>query len=89
MAEETATGVTSASGALFGQPRTMKGLQRFMVPFVELSPRRVQLGGVAKCPNGIRMGQAGLRSKVCVPLITSCNHFVPADGTLSVTDYRY
>ena len=33
-------------------------LQRFMILFfIELSTRRVQLGGIAKCPNGLWMGQ--------------------------------
>jgi len=37
---------------------TMKGLQRFMVLFfIEISSRRVQLGGIAKCPNGLWMEQ--------------------------------
>jgi putative transposase len=35
---------------------TKRGLQRFMVLFfMELSSRRVQLGGIAKCPNGFWM----------------------------------
>jgi Integrase core domain len=37
---------------------TKSGLQRFMILFfIELSTRRVQLGGIAKCPNGFWMGQ--------------------------------
>ena len=37
---------------------TKKGLQRFMVLFfIELSSRRVELGGVAPCPNGPWMEQ--------------------------------
>jgi transposase InsO family protein len=37
---------------------TRKGLQRFVVLFfMELSTRRVTLGGVAKCPNGLWMAQ--------------------------------
>ena len=37
---------------------TMKGLQRFLVLFfIELSSRRVQLGGIAKCPDGLWMEQ--------------------------------
>src|SRR5262245_17776727 len=39
---------------------TLKGLQRFMILFfIELSSRRVQLGGIAKCPNGFWMEQVG------------------------------
>ena len=35
---------------------TKTGLQRFMVLFfIEISTRRVQLGGIAKCPNGFWM----------------------------------
>jgi len=37
---------------------TKNGLQRFMILFfIELSTRCVQLGGIAKCPNGLWMGQ--------------------------------
>jgi transposase InsO family protein len=37
---------------------TKNGLQRFMVLFfIELSTRRVQLGGIARCPNGFWMGK--------------------------------
>src|SRR5436190_15343334 len=35
---------------------TTKGLQRFLVLFfIELSSRRVQLAGIARCPNGFWM----------------------------------
>ena len=37
---------------------TRSGLQRLMILFfIELSTRRVQLGGIARCPNGFWMGQ--------------------------------
>ena len=37
---------------------TTKGLQRFLVLFIiELSSRRVQLAGIARCPNGLWMAQ--------------------------------
>ena len=39
---------------------TKKGLQRFLVLFfIELSSRRVQLGGIARSPNGFWMDQIG------------------------------
>jgi hypothetical protein len=39
---------------------TFKGLQRFVVLFfIDLSSRRVQLGGIAECPNGLWMEQVG------------------------------
>jgi len=45
---------------------TLKGLQRFMVLFfIELSSRRVQRGGVAKCPNGFWMEQVGRNVTDC------------------------
>ena len=45
---------------------TLKGLQRFMILFfIELSSRRVQLGGVAKCPNGFWMEQIGRNATDC------------------------
>jgi putative transposase len=47
---------------------TMKGLQRFMVLFfIELSSRRVQLGGIARSPNGFWMDQVGRN-------LTDCEH---------------
>ena len=37
---------------------TRRGLQRFMVLFfIELSTRKVQLGGIARMPNGLRTSQ--------------------------------
>jgi len=43
-----------------------KGLQRFVVLFfIELSSRRVQLGGIAKCPNGLWMEQVGRNVTDC------------------------
>lgn len=45
---------------------TLKGLQRFMILFfIELSSRRVQLAGVAKCPNGFWMEQVGRNLTDC------------------------
>lgn len=45
---------------------TMKGLQRFMVLFfIELSSRRVQLGGIAPSPNGFWMDQIGRNLTDC------------------------
>jgi len=45
---------------------TLKGLQRFMILFfIELSSRRVQLGGIAKCPNGLWMEQIGRNITDC------------------------
>ena len=42
------------------------GLQRFMILFfIELSTRRVQLGGIAKCPNGFWMGQIARTTTDC------------------------
>jgi transposase InsO family protein len=39
---------------------TRQGLQRFMVLFfIELSTRKVQLGGIARTPNGLWMSQVG------------------------------
>src|SRR5262245_41023905 len=45
---------------------TKKGLQRFMVLFfIELSSRRVQLGGIARSPNGFWMDQVGRNLTDC------------------------
>jgi transposase InsO family protein len=45
---------------------TFKGLQRFVVLFfIELSSRRVQLGGIAECPNGLWMEQVGRNITDC------------------------
>ena len=45
---------------------TLSGLQRFMVLFfIELSSRRVQLGGIAKCPNGLWMEQVSRNVTDC------------------------
>ena len=45
---------------------TKNGLQRFMILFfIELSTRRVQLGGIAKCPNGLWMGQIACNVTDC------------------------
>ena len=55
---------------------TKTGLQRFMVLFfMELSTRRVQLGGIAKSPNGLWMQQI-------VRTITDCE-----DGVLKNSRY--
>ncbi len=55
---------------------TKKGLQRFMVLFfIELSSRRVQLGGIARSPNGFWMDQ------ICRNL-TDCD-----DGVLNQKRY--
>ena len=53
---------------------TLKGLQRFMILFfIELSSRRVQLGGVAKCPNGLWMEQVGRNVTDCEDGILKAN----------------
>jgi len=45
---------------------TRKGLQRFIVLFfIQLSSRRVQFGGVARCPNGFWMEQIGRNVMDC------------------------
>jgi putative transposase len=45
---------------------TMKGLQRFVVLFfIDLSSRRVQLGGIAKCPTGFWMEQVSRNVTDC------------------------
>src|SRR6185295_11004647 len=45
---------------------TKKGVQRFMVLFfIDLSSRRVQLGGIARSPNGFWMDQIGRNVTDC------------------------
>jgi transposase InsO family protein len=59
---------------------TKAGLQRFMILFfIELSTRRVQLGGIAKCPNGLWMGQIART-------ITDCEDGVMKDRCYLIHD---
>jgi putative transposase len=59
---------------------TKAGLQRFVVLFfIELSTRRVQLGGVARCPNGLWMGQIART-------ITDCEDGVMKDNRYLIHD---
>jgi hypothetical protein len=45
---------------------TKKGLQRFIVLFfIQLASRRVQFGGIARCPNGLWMEQIGRNVTDC------------------------
>jgi transposase InsO family protein len=56
------------------------GLQRFMVLFfIELSTRRVQLSGIAKCPNGLWMAQIART-------ITDCEDGVMKDRRYLIHD---
>jgi hypothetical protein len=59
---------------------TLKGLQRFMILFfIELSSRRVQLGGVAKCPNGLWMEQVGRNVTDCEDGVLKTNRYLIHD----------
>jgi transposase InsO family protein len=59
---------------------TLKGLQRFMILFfIELSSRRVQLGGVAKCQNGLWMEQVGRNVTDCEDGILKANRYLIHD----------
>jgi transposase InsO family protein len=59
---------------------TMKGLQRFMVLFfIELSSRRVQLGGIAKCPNGLWMDQIARNLTDCEDGLLKRNRYLIHD----------
>jgi len=59
---------------------TMKGLQRFMVLFfIELSSRRVELGGIAKSPNGLWMDQIARNLTDCESGFLKRNRFLIHD----------
>jgi transposase len=59
---------------------TKTGLQRFMILFfIEISTRRVQLGGIAKCPNGPWMAQLART-------ITDCEDGVLKDNRYLIHD---
>ena len=59
---------------------TLKGLQRFVVLFfIELSSRSVQLGGIAKCPNGLWMEQVGRNVTDCEDGVLKTNRFLIHD----------
>jgi len=59
---------------------TMKGLQRFMVLFfIEVSSRRVQLGGIAKCPNGFWMDQIARNLTDCEDGLLKRNRYLIHD----------
>lgn len=58
----------------------MKGLQRFMVLFfIEVSSRRVQLGGIAKCPNGFWMDQIARNLTDCEDGLLKRNRYLIHD----------
>jgi hypothetical protein len=59
---------------------TKAGLQRFMILFfIELSTRRVQLGGIAKCPNGLWMEQIARTITDCDDGVMKNNRFLIHD----------
>jgi len=59
---------------------TMKGLQRFMVLFFnEVSSRLVQLGGIAKCPNGFRTDQIARNLADCEDGLLKRNRYLIHD----------
>ena len=63
------------------------GLQRFMILFfIELSSRRVQLGGIAKCPNGFWMEQVGRNLTACEEGILKTKRFLIHDRDPLYTD---
>jgi transposase InsO family protein len=59
---------------------TRQGLQRFMVLFfIELSTRKVQLGGIARSPNGLWMSQVGRNLTDAVDRILSGKRYLIHD----------
>jgi transposase InsO family protein len=68
---------------------TKNGLQRFMVLyFIELSTRRVQLGGIARCPNGFWMGQVVRNITDCEDGLLKKNRYLIHDrDTLYTKDF--
>ncbi len=59
---------------------TMRGLQRFMVLFfIELSTRKVEIGGMAAAANGLWMAQVGRNLTDAVEGILACKRYLIHD----------
>ena len=56
------------------------GLQRFLVLFfMDISSRRVQLGGIGKCPNGLWMAQIARNITDCVDGVMKSKRYLIHD----------